>query len=745
MNRYRKMFCTTCFVALSGLSAQNAVAQAAAPAAAKPPAAQAVDEVVVTAKFIDTGAQSATKLNIPVLDTPYSVAAYSRSFLDAIQSTQVSDLYKYMTGVQRSGSTGYDMSVRGFPTVASDRNAIMTDGLPGLSVRWGSPPTIGADHIELVKGPASLLYGQVQPGGFVNIVSKKPSMAASTTVESLTNVGAGGVGRALGDLVAIDSTGPVTSDGTLLYRFIAQGGNTTGWRNNAFAEPIYVAPMFSWRISDRTSVTYQLEYRWARTAYDNGLVAPLSDINLVAPITTSYQSPNDTLLEKGTTQSLQAAHDFGDNGRLNFAFRDVRHTDETRGFTPIGFVGAAQTRLALRAQDVLNTRAYDFADLNYTRSFDTGPIGNKLIVGANLGRELADFNRQKYYQIPTTGAGSYTLDVYNPSYAGIPSLDSLPTNQNTKSGIAGLSHTHTVSNATGVYISDFVTFTDQWKALVGVRWSREQQSFEELRAPNVPSRSSDVSDVLPTVGVLYEPTRTLSFYTSYSTSFVPVNANAVDANNQNHFTPTRGKSVEGGVKADFFDHRLNVTAAVFKIDKLNVTSTFTAGCPVSIGTCTQQIGAQRSVGGEFEINAKPLPQWQILFGASHLKATVVKSSVPIQVGAGLADVPDDTAHLWTRYDLESGLYSGLGFGFGASYTGKRDGLIPTKAAPATLPLNARTLLDAALYYNWRSYSAILKVSNLTDVHYLDTVGSQGIFQIAPGEPRKVELTLRARF
>ena len=193
------------------------------------------------------------------------------------------------------------------------------------------------------------------------------------------------------------------------------------------------------------------------------------------------------------------------------------------------------------------------------------------------------------------------------------------------------------------------------------------------------------------------------------------------------------------------DKRVNVTAAVFNIDKLNVTSTFTVGCPVSVGTCTQQIGAQRSTGGELEVNAKPLPQWQLILGVSHLRARVVKSSDPAQIGAGLADVPDDTAHLWTRYDWSSGIFKGLGAGFGASYTGKRNGVIPTSAAPATLPLSERTLLDAALYYDWRRYSAVLKISNLSDVHYLDSVGSQGVFQIAPGEPRKVELTLRAKF
>ena len=127
------------------------------------PSAQdtAADEkdIVVTGQFLDSGASSATKLDIAVLDTPFSVASYNNNFLKAIETTNVSDLYRYMTGIQRAGNTGYDITFRGFKTSGNDRNAILTDGLPGLSVRFGSPPTVGVDHIELVKGPTSVLYG----------------------------------------------------------------------------------------------------------------------------------------------------------------------------------------------------------------------------------------------------------------------------------------------------------------------------------------------------------------------------------------------------------------------------------------------------------------------------------------------------------------------------------------------------------------------------------------------------------
>lgn len=707
------------------------------------PATDVASEIVVRGKFVASGSGSATKLNLNVLDTPYSVAAYSQSFLQAIQTTQVADLYKYMTGVVRSGSTGYDMNVRGFSTTASDRNAIMTDGLPGLAVRWGSPPTIGADHVELVKGPASLLYGQVQPGGFINVITKKPQATASTTVESLTGTAAGTAGKGQSELFSLDSTGPLSD--AARYRLIFQTGAQTGWRNNANSRPLYVAPMLTWDLDAKTSATLQLEYRSSHSGWDNGLVAPFGNVALAAPIKTSYQSHSDVQIEHGLTTSLQATRQFDDGGRLNFSFRDVHHDDRTIGFSPYAFANSANTLLTMRAQDIYNHRTYDYGDLNYTRSFHLLALDHKLIVGANLGSEIDDFNRLRYDNIPTSGAGAYTLSVYNPSFASFPSIDLFPTNQANSSGVAGLTHTHTDALSEGAYVSDFVTLTSQVKALLGARWSREKQDFKELRIANVPPRSSDVDKVMPTLGLLYEPTKTLSFYTSYSTSFVPVTANSVDANNRNNFQPTTGEGLEAGVKSDLFDKRLNVTASVFDIHKKNVTQTYTSGCPVSIGTCTQQIGEQRSVGEELEINAKPLPNWQIIVGATHLKATVLHSNVAVQIGEGLPNVPFDSAHLWTRYDLADGPLQGLGLGFGVSYVGARNGILSTASSLSTVRLPPHTTEDAALYYPRGRYELILKVSNLSDAHYMDSVGTQGATQVMPGEPRRVELTLRAKF
>src|SRR5690242_3774370 len=175
--------------------------------AASQPAAKEI--VIQGRRFTDTGASSATKLQIPVLDTPFSVDSYNGNFLKAVETQNVSDLYRYMTGIQRAGNTGYDITFRGFKTSGNDRNAILTDGLPGLSVRFGSPPTVGTDHIELVKGATSVLYGQAQPGGFINIITKKPLFHSFNEIELLGSSGVGTYDRQLGGTASFDSTGPL--------------------------------------------------------------------------------------------------------------------------------------------------------------------------------------------------------------------------------------------------------------------------------------------------------------------------------------------------------------------------------------------------------------------------------------------------------------------------------------------------------------------------------------------------------
>ncbi len=757
----------------SGAWAQTTPPLPPAPAADQAPDDAVGPDIVVKGSFIDAGATSATKMNIRVLDTPFSVDSYNGNFLKAIETTNVSDLYKYMTGIQRAGNTGYDITFRGFKTSGNDRNAILTDGLPGLSVRFGSPPTIGTERVELVKGATSVLYGQAQPGGFINIITKKPKSTAAYQVELKAFTGAGSYGHAIGYLPSIDFTGPITSDGSLLYRVVAEAGYNRGFRNDSYEKPIYFAPSLTWKIDGRTDITLQGEYRRDKSHYDTYLVAPNRDVSLIAPINTTYQEPNDYLLERGYIGTVLAHHDFSDKVRFNLSYRYVDHLDTQLNFDVNGFkAGALATTLTRRARGQTNKRTYSFGDANFDIKLNTFGIRHTLLIGAGGGQETASLNRTQFYNCVAPACTSLDVNIYNPVIGAAPPLTSFPL----FAKASDLTWRFTTQNSIGLYASDLLEFGDMFKMMLGVRYADERQTIQDLRTPDGITRKYD-HKTLPLAGLIFEPTRQLSFYASYSTAFVPQTAASQDIFGNNPFVPTFSKAYEAGIKTDLFNHRLNLTAAYFDIRKNNTLNTFT--CPTTeadainngavipasaardvngkllglvAGTCSVQIGAERSRGLEIEVNASPLPGWTITGGYAHTHAriTVATPKTLYQVGARETNSPDDALNFWTRYDFQGGALINLGVGVGMSYIGKRVGFLPpanpgTQPENGTMPLPSYTTVDLGLYYKIKNIDLTFKVTNLFDHRYIESAGFTGDINLVPGTPRLLTATARIHF
>ena len=439
-------------------------------------------DVVVQGRFVDSGASSATKLDIRVLDTPASVASYNGNFLRAIETTAVSDLYRYMTGIQRAGNTGYDISFRGFKTSGNDRNAIVTDGLPGLSVRFGSPPTIGVDHIELVKGPTSVLYGQGQPGGFINIITKKPKSTPAAEVALRGFQGVGSYDRQQGGLFSIDVTGPIFQDGDLLTaRAVAEGGHTRGFRDFSYEEPIFVAPSVAFKPFENTTITLGGEYRYVKTHYDTYLVAPNRDTSRIATINTVYQEEPDYLVERGTTANAFVAQQFTDWLKFNFGYRYVDHEDTQNNFDVVavrpGTELLANPTVQRRARGQENRRTYSFVDENLTAKLNTFHIGHTILLGFSGGAETASLNRTRFYNGTTTDGTDVSL--YNPVHNPNLSPNQYPLFNTGQS--ANLNWRYTVQNSFGFYGSDLINFFEYVKVLVGIRYANERQLIQDKR------------------------------------------------------------------------------------------------------------------------------------------------------------------------------------------------------------------------------------------------------------------------
>ena len=736
-------------VSLAGTS--QVFAQAAPPPATPPPTPQTVETIVVEGRFIDTGAQSAMKLDIPVRDTPFSVSSYSESFMKAIETTNVADMYKYMTGVARTGGSGNDLNMRGFSMTAEDRNAILVNGLPGLAGRFGSPPTVAVDHIELVKGPASVLYGAAQPGGFVNIISKRPetNRAATLDLKGLTYRGGGvGFGDATGWSGSIDVTGPIDAEKVFLYRAVGEYLDRDLFRTGAWEKTSYFAPSFTWRPTVGTSVTVIGEHRKSDNAYDLGLAAPLNDASRLAPIKTRYQQPDDFRNEASNAVTVLLEHELSPFLKWNLGAREVKHHDDARGFDQTAFITSGVARdgtpcaptapcLRMRARGQHNEREWSFVDTNLGLNFSTAFVEHKMLVGYNGGREVANFERLQFSQglasCPTpTAFNCLTQDLYNPVY-DLPALSSLPTGK--------LNNQITTSWSQGIYASDLMTLSEHWKAMAGARYASDRQNIKDDKYGSVPTQNKSSRKGIPMGGLLYQPDKELTLYTSYATSYVPAPASAQDESGANPFKPEASAQVEGGVKWERAGGRFNATAALFQIDKKDTLTFYSC----ALGTCARQVGKVQSRGLELEANLRPLEHWQFTAGYAYTDAKVTASDGSIDVGSRLVNVPKNSAHVWSRYDF-TGSLQGLGVGVGANYIGERAGTLQLPGVARILTLSAYAVVDVGVYYAWDRYAVTFKVNNILDKTYIESSGFEaGPLQVTPGAPRNMQLSMRVHF
>lgn len=701
---------------VEGTTGTNAAAEASEQTDAK-----TLDGVSVTANFIQSSAKSAMKLDVPVTDIPFSVSSYSSEFMEAVDSTRLGDMFNYMVGVARSGNSANDITIRGFGSNVGDRNTVMVDGLPGMGSRGGTPSTANIDRIEVVKGPASVLYGRAQPGGFVNLITKKPLSERQGSVDLRFDSWAGGgvsFGDTFGYLVTTDFTGPLDEDGRLLYRFIAEYGDNDGFRDFTGTRSLLIAPSLTWNINDRNVATLALDYRTQDASFDSGLAAPGLDINRVASLTTRYQEPDDDQQDIGKVASLNFTHYFQSDWTYNAAFRAVNNSDEIIAFES---QSVRPDGVTLRRTDrhQFNQREYYTFDNSFTGFFDTGSIRHNLIVGATFGRETSDTDRKRFLTTPTLDT-----PLYGPIYG-----DTAPAVQPDQS------RRQSQARSAGVYITDLVTLSEKWKGVLGVRYEREEQNTKEIRL--APSANESVnSDVLPMVGLLYQPSSEWSVYASYSTSFTPPAANARPVDGTPDLVPQSGKQVETGVKYESSEGRASATFALFRIDKEDVL--ISAG-----GGFYTQVGAERVNGAELEINLRPTDNWQIGGGYAYIDSEIVEDPIANLIGSPLTNAPKHSANVLARYDFGEGMLERFGISAGAIYRSGRIGTLPTATSMTTLELPSYFVVDLSLFYRADSFDLALKVGNLFDEDYFRSADT--VVRIYPGDPRHVSLTFKKNF
>jgi len=664
-------------------------------------------EILVTGEqdgYRVPNAATVTRTDTPLRDIPQSIQIIPQEVLRDQNVTRLQDATRNVAGGSQSSSsvTGDEQQVvlRGFESRIF-RNGVRDQDSPDLGIDFAN-----IERVEVLSGPASVLFGRNSPGGVVNIVTKQPLRdpfyAVSATIGSFDFYRG-----------AIDLSGPLNDSRTVLYRLNVAYQNRNAFVDRFDESQFFISPVISLALGDRTHLTLEGEYLDTAGSVFTGLpiegtVLPNPNGRIPRNRNTSEGELNRTLTRVG----YRLEHQFSDNWSLQNVFRASFFENEISGVFPSGGLNPDQRTINRTRRDFTEDRQSYGLQTYLTGEFSTGSIDHQLLFGVDLNR-LDGSNFTTPVGRTFTGTAS-PIDVFDPVYG-------LPTGSLTLTR-----DRDTLTESLGVYVQDLVTLTPNFKLLLGGQFDLFRQTNEDFLADTESTESSEAFS--PSVGIVYQPIPPISLYASYARSFLPNGGTDFEGN---QFQPERGTQYEVGVKADLND-QLSATLAFYEITRSNVLTTDPVNEDFSI-----QVGEQRSRGVDLTLGGEILPGWSIIGGYAYIDAEVTADN-DLPVGSGLGNVPQNSFNLWTKYEFQSGALQGFGVGVGLFYVGERPGFFDTSYE---LPSYLRT--DAALYYQRDRFRAALNFRNLFDITYFES--SYGRGRIFYGEPFAVQGTISWEF
>ena len=677
------------------------------PTRAERAAAEAV--VLNAAKLNYRAMPSATTLRSGAspLDTAQSVNVVPEQVIRDQLPRNIDDALANVSGVTQAN------------TLAGTQDAVMRRGFgdnrDGSIMRNGMPLVQGrslnaaVESVEVLKGPASLLYGIMDPGGIVNTISKRPELYQHGSV---TLLGSAYANDRTGADGTIDVTGPI-GDGGLAYRFIGYGVSEDYWRNFGRHREMLVAPSLAW-YGDMTTVQLNYEHREFITPFDRG-TAFVNGAPLAIPATRRLDEPFNNMWGQSDLVQASVEQKLNDDWKLTAAYS---YNTET--------FSANQLRItAINATTGLETRSNDGTWGSLSRvsygtsyvqgSFWLGGLRNEVLFGGD-----AQY-RTIYRQDLIRQTVSTPFNIYNPVYGLVQpgtTISATDSEQTDKLGQYSL------------FLQDTLHLTDRLALIGGVRY----MDYEQIAGRGRPFKANTnvaADKVLPLGGAILKLNDQLSLYASYTQSLkpnstiAPLTGGVVLGSN---IAPEQGTSWETGVKFDL-DKRLSGTIAVYDIDKSNVlVSQLNASNVLEYTTA----GKVRSRGAEVDVTGRLTQAWSMIGSYGYTDARVTDD--PTYRGKRLQNVALNTASLYLVYDFGAAVPGKLRLGGGARYVGDRAG---DAANSFVMPSYVVADLFATYETKHQNLPVIyqLNVKNLFDNVYYPSANS--VLNVTVGDARRV--------
>ncbi|RYZ09314.1 MAG: TonB-dependent siderophore receptor [Comamonadaceae bacterium] len=652
-------------------------------------------------------APTANKSDTTVKETPFSIQTVTRELIEDRGVTTFGEAVRTVPGLTPQvgwGGSNDRFRLRGFATSANLKNGFRR------SVFAPVDELVNIEQIEVLKGPASALYGRFEPGGVVNLVTKKPQERARTSFE--LTAGSEDFYRA-----TVDSTGPLSD--TLSYRLTGAWQDNRSFRDFVDARTAFVSPVFQWKLGAQTRLSAELELGRRNAAFDRGFGN--SPLFLRVPIHHNYAERDARLKNDSALASLVLEHRFDSGWDLRAGLQGSHAKTDALwypyGFTPLSGAQGPDPQVNRRKQRSIDAQTDTSVMAELSRRFETGAVRHRVLIGADANRDEWDFTADANigpFGFPT----NLPISLYRPVHG---------------TGLNAALQPYDASNyrsrSVGLYAQDELQLGEHWRVLLGLRHDRSRSQGRADYLPTRETLSRTDSAWSPRVGVTWTPLPAASVYASWSRSFLTEPFSGM-LRNGSLPAPSRGTQVEVGTKLSLLDGRLEPTLAVFDIRRRNGTVSDPDDFNYVI-----QVGEQRSRGWELDVPFSISPQWRVLASYTHLKAEISQDSDAAMVGKLLANAPRRSASLWSTYDF-GGAAAGWSAGLGAIHVGARQANTGN-----TFVLPAYTRWDANLAWRFgpaQRYKLQLTVQNLGDKRYYDSGGA--FVPTYPGAPRSVMAT-----
>ena len=707
-----------------------------------------------TNSFIGTKTASALK------EVPQSVGYVTKELILDQGATTVNEVVKNISGVNQNSSYN-DFSIRGFRATGNRNSGNLLNGMRAQTSLWKQSSLANIERVEVIKGPASALFGNAAPGGVINRVTKKPLFENKNSIT--VGVGSWNTLKTYGDF-----TGPLNPKKTLLYRLNLGYEKTDSFRDLQGSESIIAAPSFSYIPNEKTHINVDFVYQNFNGKIDRGQSVPADGNVYSTPISRSLSAANDFLKENTLNTTIALTHKFSDHISLNAIYLNssysedmLEHTQANLYYKQIGN-GANAFRYAdpNKVMMTANQRKRYFANNSFNTyfnfNFNTGILKHKLLVGYDYfiseqkagsssisAQGYLSKDKTKVVNTYTTTANVLAGSVLTPT-TNVPVFDLYDPiagnaykdiskyiwKQNTLNPYEEYSH--------GVYVQEQIDISIV-KLLVGLR---QEWFTETLNKETTKEISRQTSAFIPRVGLVVEASENINLYSTWVKGFQPQGANIQSDPDRygGPFDYIKSELYEVGLKTEWFNKRLSATLAIFKITQENSLEQ-----SPKAGKADWRVPVdEESNGFELDVAGQILPNFSVVANYAYTDARIVKlkeEGAIKDLNVQRPSTPRHAANLWTKYIFENGSLKGLGAGIGVSYASERLGQVGRRATAASYP--DYTLLNAVLYYKVKDVQLQLNVNNVLNRTYW--ISGYDNLRNFPGAPRNINASVTYRF